>query len=228
MTAISTATNRVFSAGGSDTPYPVNAGAHIYKGALVCVQVSDGMLVDGTAATGLAFAGIAAEQVDGGASDGAVNANVVTQGIVTLAASSGAATDVGQVAYLVDNNTVGTAQQTGNIAVGKVTKYNSATSLDVDITGYAGRFGVPRMIFGAAAFTTTGTTKTVSAQGLTTIFAAGVTPVADGSAAAANGQLGFTEAGSTGLPESTGGNLTVTRVAGTDSGLKFVYWAWGI
>lgn len=227
MTAISTSVNRVFSAGGTDRSYPVNAAAKIYKGALVCVQLSDGMLVDGTAATGLVFAGVANEQTDGGAADGTFSVNCTIAGVVTLAASSAAATDVGLIAYLVDNNTVAVASQTGNIAVGRVVKYNSATSLDVDITGFAGAGGQPRFVCGAAAFTTTAVTKAVSAQGLTTILAAGVTPVIDAGAATANGQLGFTEAGSTGLPELGSGNVTVTRVASGDSGLKFVYWLWG-
>lgn len=227
MTAISTATNRVFTTGGGNIPYPVNTGAHIYQGALVCCQLSDGMLVDGTAAAGLVFAGVAAEQVDGGATDGAVSANVTTVGIVRLAASSAAATNVGLTAYLVDNNTVAVASQTGNIAVGKVVGYVDSTHLDVDITGFAGRGGAPRMYFGAGAFTTTGTTVAVTAGGMTTLLGAYVTPIIDAAAAAANGQLGFTEAGSTGLPEISGGNVTVNRVAGTDSGLKFNYVLFG-
>ena len=137
MTAISTATPR-YAQATSTTAYPVNAGAHIYEGALVCVQVSDGMLVDGTAATGTIFAGIADQTVDGGAADGDVTARVRQKGVFTLAASSGAATNVGKPVYLVDNNTVAVAPQTGAILVGYCVKYNSATSLDVDITGYAG------------------------------------------------------------------------------------------
>ena len=226
MTAISAPVERY----GQDpltVTYPVNAGAHIYKGALVCITTADGMLVDGTAATGRIFAGIAEDTVDGGLADGDVSAKVRRKGVYTLAASSAAATDVGLTAYLVDNNTVAVASQTGNIAVGRVVKFNTSSSLDVEISGVAGTTLPPRCVSGAAAFTTTGTTKAVSAEGLTTIIGASVTPVIDAAAAAANGQLGFTEAGSTGLPEISSGNVTINRVAGTDSGLKFVYTLWG-
>lgn len=231
MTAISTATERVFSSSGGCRPYPVNAGAHIYKGALVCYQTSDGMLVDGTATTGTIFAGIAVEQVDGGAADGAVTALVQQTGVVRLAASSGAATNVGKPVYLVDNNTVAVAPQTGAILVGVCVNYVSATALDIDISGYAGGPAGAggagfRHYYGSGAFTTTNTSVAVSAGGLTTVKGGVATPViAANAAAAANGQLTFT--GTAGSITVGSDQVTVTRIAGTDSGLAFHYHIWG-
>lgn len=226
MTAISTATERTFQDRGW-TVYPVNAGAHIYKGAMVCMQISDGMLVDGTATTGTIFAGFAMEQVDGGATDGAVTVGVWQRGVVTLAASSAAATNVGKLVYLVDNNTVAVAPQTGNICVGRCVKYNSSSSLDVDITGYAGQqLRLLRTYTGSGAFSANDTSVAVTAGGLTTVVHAIATPViAAGAAAAANGQLTFT--GSAGSIIVGSGNVIVTRIAGTDSGLEFSYALWG-
>lgn len=230
MTAISTATPR-YAQATSTTVYPVNAGAHIYEGALVCVQVSDGMLVDGTATTGTIFAGIADQTIDGGAADGDVTARVRQKGVFTLAASSGAATNVGKPVYLVDNNTVAVAPQTGAILVGYCVKYNSATSLDVDITGYAGTPAGSggsgyRHYYGSGAFTTTNTSVAVSAGGLTTVKGGVVSPViAANAAAAANGQLTFT--GAAGAITVGSDQVTVTRIAGTDSGLAFHYHIWG-
>lgn len=228
MTAISVATPR-YAQSTSSTVYPVNAGAHIYEGALVCVQVSDGMLVDGTATTGTIFAGIAEETRDGGAADGDVSVRVRQRGVFTLAASSGAATNVGKPVYLVDNNTVAAAPQTGGILVGICVKYNSSSSLDVDITDYAGKSAGGsgyRTYFGSGAFTTTGTSVTVSAGGLTTILGCVVTPIiAANAAAAANGQLSVT--GTQGAVTVGSNLITITRIAGTDSGLAFSYALWG-
>lgn len=227
MTAITVGVERA-SYSPPSRSYPVNASAAIIKGALCNVQISDGMLVDGTAATGRVFAGIAVETVTGGSNDGDVYATCNIKGVYTLAASSGAATDVGKLCYLVDNNTVAVAAQTGAIVVGRVVKYNSATSLDVDITGFAGaQANGFRHIYGSGAFTTTGTSVTVSAGGLTTVLGGIATPViAAAAAAAANGQLSFT--GTAGAITVGSDLVTVTRIAGTDSGLAFSYHLWGV
>lgn len=220
---------------GSYESYPVNASSQIYQGGLVCIQTSDGMAVAGSNAAARQFAGIAESTVVGGSSDGDVSVLCKTSGVFTLTASSGAATDVGKVAYLIDDATVGVALSTQSIPVGVVRKYNSATSLDVDITGFAGQnrtscilpmAGTPLKIYvGSGAFTTTGTSVAVTAGGLTTVVAAFATPCFATAAQAANGQLTFT--GTAGAVTVGGGNVTVTRIAGTDSGLSFNYVLYG-
>lgn len=230
MTAIAVATPRVFQERGYST-YPVNAKSHIYEGAMVCVQLSDGMLVDGADSAGLVFAGFSMTQVDGGTADGDVTADVWQRGVVTVAAASAAASDVGQVVYLKDNNTVQLAATTHCIPVGRVVKFNSSSSLDIDITDYAGLnkgAGLPiiggvarKVVTGRAAFATTGQLKTVSAGGLTSIISAFATYDDTAGPAASEAPLYFKT--TAGAVDITAGNVTVNRPAGTSSGAAFYY-----
>lgn len=224
---------------------PVNQGKCgvdiFYGGCMLTIDTtSSGYLRDGdTPRIDEIFAGVAFEGVDNsGGSAGDKSLRYWNEGgFEFIIGATADQSYVGKAAYLLTNQEVTLTAGAFGIYVGIITHVISATKVRVRIDTRAaqtlagvipfGSTGGVRPYFGTGAFITTGTTAAVTAGGLTTIVGGYVTPVIDAGAAVANGQLGFTEAGSTGLPEISGGNVTVNRIAGTDSGLKFNYVLWG-
>lgn len=215
----------------------------IYGGCIVVIDTtSSGYAFDGTApAADLVFAGIAMESVDnsgGSAGDKSVRVWTTGEFEFTIAATADQ-TYVGQAAYLLTNHEVQLAPGQFGIYIGQITELISTTKVRVRIDTSlaegtmagailnAGTTTPMRVYVGEGAFTTTATTAAVTAGGLTIVLGGFVTPVIDAGAAAANGQLGFTEATTTGQPEVATGDVTVNRIAGTDSGLKFTYVLFG-
>ena len=112
-----------------DVAFPVKANAVIFDGALVCL--SGGYLTKGQAGIGLIAAGVAdlspaTASVTGGASDGAVTSSGVAlvrvaQGVFKFvnSTSSDAITqaNVGQVAYIVDDQTVALTSANGTRSI---------------------------------------------------------------------------------------------------------------
>ena len=112
--------------------YPVAAGAHVFKGALVCVTTATGYLAPAADAAGVVFAGVAyeegnnlagAEQYDetvtSGAA-GAVSVRVQKTGVYQYHKTSAVQADVGKPAFVLDDNTVSTAATTDNVRCGVV------------------------------------------------------------------------------------------------------------
>ncbi len=226
MTATAVDKNTPYREGGL-TEYGVKVSQQIYKGTFVVVNRANGFAYDGVDTANYACVGIAKNNVLGATTDGLKRVLVADKGEFQVLGVSLAADDVGKIAYLVDNQTIQTDPTlTANIPVGIVKRYISSTSCIIEFFP-TDQMPKLRAVFGKGAFTTTGTSVAVSTQGLAVVLHGSVTPVLDAGAAAANGQLGFTEDGSTGLPEVTAGAVAINRVAGTDSGLKFTYMFWG-
>ena len=107
---------------GIVTAHPVKAGAHIYKGSLVCAD-STGYAVPGADTADYVFLGVALEEADNSAGqDGSVLVRVQTAGVCSFA-KSGAITqaDVGAALCVADDQTVGlTATTTNDIPCGRL------------------------------------------------------------------------------------------------------------
>ena len=113
--------------------YGIEAAEIIYKGAL-CKINADGYLEACSAEAGAVFAGVAYEGVSNASgANGAVDARVMTEGILPFAATGLAATNVGNVVYATDDNTVQTAAGTNLQKVGRITEVISATECKVQI-----------------------------------------------------------------------------------------------
>lgn len=112
--------------------YPLAAGAHVFKGALVCVSTTTGLLMPGADAAGVVCVGVAFEegnngvgavQYDGSVSSGlagAVSVRVQTVGLYQYHKAGAVQADVGKQAFLVDDNTVATAATTNSVKCGVV------------------------------------------------------------------------------------------------------------
>jgi hypothetical protein len=95
--------------------YPVDAGAVIYNGAIVCLD-STGYAVPGATATGLLAVGIAQQSVTGGTNDGDTHVPIHTGVFRLLTDSPFAQSDVGALAYIVDDETVSLTSTSRSIA----------------------------------------------------------------------------------------------------------------
>jgi hypothetical protein len=105
----------------------------IYKGGFVTLN-TDGYAVAGQDSAGYKFVGVAVEQGDNaGGSNGDVWVRVYTEGVFLMAATSIAQANVGDMMYLVDDQTFDDATVTNYIPVGILVEYVSATSGWVDI-----------------------------------------------------------------------------------------------
>lgn len=106
--------------------YPVAGGVKIYRGGMVCLNAS-GYAVPAADAPDYKFAGIAVDSVDNSSgSDGDVYIRVIRKGTFAVSKDSPALTDIGENAYVVDDETVSTAATTNNILAGIV--------VDIDIS----------------------------------------------------------------------------------------------
>lgn len=119
--------------------YPVTAATNIPTGAIVCLNAA-GTAVNGAEAAGLSFAGVAYRGYDNSAglvgvisaSDPLANARVVEvdrAGVYSFAID-GAAPVAGQIAYLVDNNTVSATAGANSIIVGTFTQPDPTQGTD--------------------------------------------------------------------------------------------------
>jgi hypothetical protein len=133
---------------GKLVSYPLAAGAHIYKGALVCVSAASGLVVPGADAAGVVFVGVAHEEgnnvagfvpigggLPGTGAAGAVSVRVEKDGLYHYNKAGAVQTDVGKVAYILDDNTVSTAATTNNVHCGVVGALIDGGTLAVLIDG---------------------------------------------------------------------------------------------
>lgn len=126
--ALSAATTREYKDWGMvEKSYPVNAGSVIYKGALVAID-TDGYARPAVDTANFRVVGIAAESVTGGASDGDEEVKVISGILVKLPASSLSATDVPNIMYVVDDDTIDETTPANSVKVGRLHEYVSATS----------------------------------------------------------------------------------------------------
>ncbi len=119
---------------GDYAAYQVKANAKIYAGSLVCID-STGYAVPGSDTAGLKFAGVSRGYADNtGGADGAMSVEVWKCGSFELAASGMTRSNVGDSVFVADDQTVGLAATTTNdVPCGRISEYNSATSVYVSI-----------------------------------------------------------------------------------------------
>ena len=119
---------------GEYASYPVGAGVKVYAGSMVCIG-ADGYAVPGADTAGLKFVGVARAYADNTAgAAGALSVEVWRRGSFELSASGMAAGNVGDSVCVVDDQTVAlTAGTTNHIPCGRVSEFNSAASVYVDI-----------------------------------------------------------------------------------------------
>jgi|SaaInlStandDraft_2_1057019.scaffolds.fasta_scaffold124811_2 hypothetical protein len=117
---------------------PVVNADIIYKGALVKHNAA-GYIAPAAAEVGGVFAGIAFEKADNSAgSAGDISVRVQKTGLFLMVGTGTIAqTDIGQVAYASDDQTVSKTQGANEQAVGVFAVFVSATSVWVRIDGYA-------------------------------------------------------------------------------------------
>jgi hypothetical protein len=120
---------------GIELEFPVKAAAKIYAGSMVCLEGASGYAIPAADASGNQFIGVALEQADNtGAGNGAITVRVRRTGVFEFAASSIAQAQVGDVMYIVDDQTVDETNPGNSVIAGRLVKYVSATKGWVDIT----------------------------------------------------------------------------------------------
>jgi len=126
MTALAADRNTQSKIGGIQV-YPVEAGETIYKGALVTVD-ADGYLMPAQDTAAHKVVGVADENVDNSAgADGAKSCRVVSGRAFKFAASSITQAMVGEMMYVVDDQTFDDAVGTNGIKAGRLVQYVSTT-----------------------------------------------------------------------------------------------------
>lgn len=132
MTAI-TAKKDVRRQPGEVLSFVVKDNEVIPEGALVSVD-SNGELVNATDASGDVFVGVADETVDN--SDDGLECKVRVGGVIDVVSRlSAAATNVGDLVYAFDNQTVDLAGNlTNDVLVGRIVEVVSSSKLRVGLT----------------------------------------------------------------------------------------------
>lgn len=138
MTALTADVNLVQQK-GEMVSHPVVASDIIYKGALCKINAA-GNLAPCAAEAGSQFAGVAYENVDNSAGiAGAKSCRVEIEGIFDLTIAGATLADVGSKVYATDDGLVTVTEGTGSKQiVGNIVKFNSATSVSVKLSTYAG------------------------------------------------------------------------------------------
>jgi len=125
------------------------SGQHIYAGALTQINTS-GYLVEATGVTANRFAGVAWDEIDNSStnkklssiSNGGLYGRVYQKGVFTFAANgTPAQTDIGKMAYILDDQTVGVSVGC-YVPAGRIVDFTSSTyrvAIDSAI-GYPGCF----------------------------------------------------------------------------------------
>lgn len=136
MAALTTNRNRLARSTCRLLAYPVAASTTIYKGALVALD-ANGFAVNAADTAGLQVVGVAAEKVDNaGGANGDKKIVIEAEREYLFAASSITQAMVGDVMYVVDNDTVDDAAgPTNDVAVGRLTEFISTTQGWVYIPG---------------------------------------------------------------------------------------------
>lgn len=134
MTVLAADTNLEMKDPGGLLSFPVIASDIIYKGA-ICTFDATGYAEPGTDSTGLSFAGIAIEQADNSSgSSGDIEVRCYTEGVFLLTHSGLDQTDLGNLVYVADDQTVDDGGGDNFTAVGIMVEYVSATQCWVKLT----------------------------------------------------------------------------------------------
>lgn len=128
MTALS-ADKKLQWSKGELSYVPLAADAVVYLGAMVCVNAA-GYGVAAADTAGLIFVGFATEHKDNtGGSAGDVSVQVRRKGLFRVACSGYAQSNVGDTAYVSDDQTI---KGSGDVVCGVVARFISATEVEID------------------------------------------------------------------------------------------------
>jgi len=112
---------------GIELDFPVKGGARIFAGAMVAVDAT-GYAVPAGNVAGHRFVGVATERVDNTAgADGAALVRVRTAGLFEFGATSISRANVGEVMYVVDDQTFDDVNPGQGVTCGRLLKFVSAT-----------------------------------------------------------------------------------------------------
>ena len=119
---------------GIELDFLVKTNSQIYAGALVMLD-TNGLLIPGADTANCKFAGVALRNVLG---DGVKTCRVRVEGVFEVASSGLTQAAVGALAYLTDDTTAALyAGTTNHICCGRITKFISATKIQVKINSAA-------------------------------------------------------------------------------------------
>lgn len=119
---------------GVEIDYLVKGSTKIYDGSLVCVTGAGGYAIPAADAAGNIFVGMALRYVDNSAgADGAKTVRVRRMGVFEFNASSITQAMVGDLMYVVDDQTFDETSPGNSIPCGVLVKYVSATKGWIDI-----------------------------------------------------------------------------------------------
>lgn len=123
---------------GGVVPFAVKAAAHIYRNAIVAIEVATGYARPATAgATPDVRCGVASAEADNSSgADGDKFVEAWTEGEFLLTGSGFAQTDVGVLVYASDDGTI-TKTSTNNVLLGRITGFESATQVWVKLLPFA-------------------------------------------------------------------------------------------
>lgn len=116
---------------GQIVSVPVKSSAVIYKGALL-VDKGTGFAEPGADGSGFIFLGVAVESVTGGSTDGAKEVRVYKTGVYKYSKASAVQTDLTQLVFIHDDNTVGVSS-TNSVACGYIVDVPSSSHVKVRI-----------------------------------------------------------------------------------------------
>lgn len=120
---------------GIEIPFPVLTNVKIFAGTLVCVGAAHGYAIPAADAAGNIFVGIAMEQADNtGLASGAKWVKVRRQGVFEFPASSITQAMVGDLMYVVDDQTFDETSPGNNVICGKLVRFISTTKGMIDIS----------------------------------------------------------------------------------------------
>lgn len=129
--------------------YPVAATAKIFAGSMVAID-ADGFAVPASDTAALRVVGVATHTIDNTAgADGALNVNVESPIIARYAATSITQAMVGQMMYVVDDQTFDDTLGTNGVKAGRLVEFISATEGWIEIRPA----GVGVVLTDIAAFT---------------------------------------------------------------------------
>lgn len=133
MTALSVDRNTTYR-DGVEIELPVYQSVKIYAGSLVCVNGSGGYAIPAADASGNIFMGVAMEQADNSSgSSGDITVRVRRKGVYKFGASSITQAMVGDLMYVVDDQTIDETSPGNSVVAGILVKYVSATVGWIDI-----------------------------------------------------------------------------------------------
>jgi hypothetical protein len=137
---------------GIEMEFPVKALTKIYAGSMVCLEGASGYAIPAADAAGNQFIGVATELADnsGSAVNGTIMVKVRRRGVFKFAASSIVQAAVGDIMYVVDDQTFDETSPGNNVICGKLVKLESGTEGWVDI-----ELAVPVAVIAGGALTVT-------------------------------------------------------------------------